>query len=277
MPTSGLFPRWATSLPHSLAAPHSRSHAPAASPTHLTFWAWRRAERGAVPPAPHSLNQAAAPPPYSPDHSTCHPTQGGHLLTLGQPRPFCRPENFPFLGFSGIPPPFQRPTANPSAVTPWAQPTSDPRTPMGIKNLGGGFPGHRLWALPQGFWFRRSGVGPENVHFSQVRRQCLCCWSRDPTLRASVPILSLPRMPAFLVSPPSRVLIRTILTCLFRPLSSSLMAAVTPPFTPHRALPPTDYPLCTVLAFFVSSSPSLLSPESMADTPWPTGRCPHCP
>lgn len=140
MPTSGLFPRWATSLPHSLAAPHSRSHAPAASPTHLTFWAWRRAERGAVPPAPHSLNQAAAPPPYSPDHSTCHPTQGGHLLTLGQPRPFCRPENFPFLGFSGIPPPFQRPTANPSAVTPWAQPTSDPRTPMGIKNLGGAFP-----------------------------------------------------------------------------------------------------------------------------------------
>lgn len=116
----GALPTLATSLPHSLAAPQSRSHTPAASPTHLTFWAWRRAERGAIPPAPHSLNQAAAPPPYSPDHGTCHPTQGGHLLTLGQPRPFCRPENFPFLGFLGIPPPFQRPGANPSAVTPWA-------------------------------------------------------------------------------------------------------------------------------------------------------------
>lgn len=63
-------------------------------PTLLTLCAWTRASRGALLPAPPFLSQAAAPPPVPAcseartDRGTCqHPTWGGHLLTLGQPRP----------------------------------------------------------------------------------------------------------------------------------------------------------------------------------------------
>lgn len=31
---------------------------------------------------------------------------------------------------------------------------------------------------PQHFWFSRSGVRPENLHFSQLPRGCWCCQSR---------------------------------------------------------------------------------------------------
>lgn len=35
------------------------------------------------------------------------------------------------------------------------------------------------------FWLRNYGLGPENLHFWQVPRQCRCCWFRDHLLRAT--------------------------------------------------------------------------------------------
>lgn len=91
MPTSGLFPRWAAPLPRP-GCP--RSHVPAASPTHLTSWAWRRAGRGAVPPAPHSLSlplySSDMTPVTPPQAAVCcpaHPAGGRTCLSLAS-RPF---------------------------------------------------------------------------------------------------------------------------------------------------------------------------------------------
>lgn len=41
---------------------------------------------------------------------------------------------------------------------------------------------HRSEPHPHNFWFSRSGVGPEHLHFWQTPQWCWCCYSRGPHL-----------------------------------------------------------------------------------------------
>lgn len=42
------------------------------------------------------------------------------------------------------------------------------------------------WMLKCRFWFSKSSVGPETLHFSHVPRECYSCWSVDHTLSSIV-------------------------------------------------------------------------------------------
>lgn len=56
-------------------------------------------------------------------------------------------------------------------------------TPGGLLNT------QPLGPHPQSLCYRRSGVGPEDSHFSPISQSCWCCWSGDHTPRTATAVV----------------------------------------------------------------------------------------